>query len=205
MSTTTDVDARIKELRRQINYHNYRYNVLDDPEIPDAEYDRLFKELQALEQTHPDLITPDSPTQRVGASPRAEFAQVMHELPMLSLSNAFSDQEIVDFDRRMRERLGAAPIEYNAEPKLDGLAVSLIYVDGVLRCGATRGDGVVGEDVTHNVRTIASVPLRLMGKGYPRTLEVRGEGYIPKADFIALNERPKKNGLKVYVNPRNTA
>src|SRR6266849_6468028 len=122
MSTTTDVDARIKELRRKINYHNYRDNVLDDPEIPDAEYDRLFKELQALEQAHPDLITPDSPTQRVGASPRAEFAQVMHELTMLSLSNAFSDQEIVDFDRRMRERLGAAPIEYNAEPKLDGVA-----------------------------------------------------------------------------------
>ncbi len=205
MSAITDVRARIKELRRQIDYHNHRYYVLDDPEIPDAEYDRLFKELQALEQAHPDLIAPDSPTQRVGASPRAEFAQVTHELPMLSLSNAFSDQEIVDFDRRMRERLGVTRIEYNAEPKLDGLAVSLTYVNGVLQRGATRGDGVVGEDVTHNVRTIASVPLRLMGKGYPRTLEVRGEVYIPKADFIALNERQKKNGLKVYVNPRNTA
>ena len=205
MSTATDVDAHIKELRRQINYHNYRYYVLADPEIPDAEYDRLFKELQALEQTHPDLITPDSPTQRVGASPRAEFAQVTHALPMLSLSNAFSDQEIVEFDRRMRERLGAAPIEYNAEPKLDGLAVSLIYVDGVLQRGATRGDGVLGEDVTHNVRTIASVPLRLIGKGYPHVLEVRGEVYIPKADFIALNERQKEKGLTAYVNPRNTA
>ncbi len=203
--TRTNIAARIDELRGRINYHNYRYYVLDDPEIPDAEYDRLFTELQALEQAHPDLITPDSPTQRVGASPLAEFAQVAHALPMLSLSNAFSEQEIIDFDRRMRERLGVDIIEYNAEPKLDGLAVSLIYINGALQRGATRGDGTVGEDVTHNVRTIASVPLHLRGKGWPPVLEVRGEVYIPKADFLALNARQQEMGLKVFANPRNAA
>jgi DNA ligase (NAD+) len=173
---------RAATLREQINYHNYRYYVLDNPEIPDAEYDRLLRELEGLEAEYPDLVTTDSPTQRVGAAPLKEFSEVRHEVPMLSLSNAFSEEELEAFDRRARERLGSDRITYAAEPKLDGLAISLLYENGVLVRAATRGDGTTGEDVTQNVRTIDSVPLRLLGKGYPARLEVRGEGTARRED-----------------------
>ncbi len=196
---------RAAQLRDQIRYHNYRYYVLDDPEIPDAEYDRLLRELQALEAEHPELISPDSPTQRVGAKPLAAFGEVRHEVPMLSLDNAFDDQELADFDRRVRERLGIESVSYTAEPKLDGLAVSLLYERGVLQRGATRGDGSRGEDITQNVRTIKSVPLRLLGKGYPRRLEVRGEIIITHAGFKALNAAQEAQGEKLFANPRNAA
>jgi DNA ligase (NAD+) len=207
MSETTpaEVRERADQLREQINYHNYRYYVLDNPEIPDAEYDRLFRELQALEQHHPELITADSPTQRVGAQPAKELGEVKHLAPMLSLSNAFSDEELGDFDRRVRERLGVDHVTYTAEPKLDGLAMSLLYEDGRLVRGATRGDGTTGEDVTQNVRTIDAVPLKLRGTGWPRILEVRGEVYMPKAGFEALNRRQAKEGNKAFANPRNAA
>lgn len=197
--------ARVKELRKLIDHHNYQYHVLDSPEIPDTEYDGLFKELLSIEDSHPELITPGSPTQRVGATPLEEFAKVKHDIPMLSLSNAFSDQEIQDFDRRVRDRVGGASIEYVAEPKMDGVAVSLLYEDGVLIRGATRGDGLTGEDVTHNVRTIGSVPLRLLGAGYPRVLEVRGEVYMTTQGFEALNVRQRQHDRKVFANPRNAA
>ncbi|MCO6411980.1 MAG: NAD-dependent DNA ligase LigA [Thiogranum sp.] len=199
------LQQRAEKLREKIRYHNYRYYVLDDPEIPDAEYDRLLKELQELEQAHPELITADSPTQRVGAEPLAEFGEVRHEMPMLSLDNAFSDEELGDFDRRVRERLKVDSVEYTAEPKLDGLAVSMLYEDGVLVRGATRGDGTTGEDITQNVRTIDSVPLRLMGKGWPTRLEVRGEVFISRKGFHDLNEDARRQGQKTFVNPRNAA
>lgn len=197
--------ARIKELRKLIDHHNYQYYVLDNPEVPDAEYDRLFNELLSIEDSHPDLITPDSPTQRVGATPLEEFAKVKHDVPMLSLSNAFSDQEIQAFDRRVRDRVDGASIEYVVEPKMDGVAVSLLYEDGVLIRGATRGDGLTGEDVTHNVRTIGSVPLRLLGATHPRVLEVRGEVYMTAQGFEALNIRQRQHDRKVFANPRNAA
>ena len=198
--------AEIAELREQLNQHNYRYHVLDDPTVSDAQYDRLLRRLQQLEQDHPDLVTPDSPTQRVGATPLEQFGQVRHEIPMLSLDNAFDDQEMVAFDRRVRERLGEeGELEYACEPKLDGIAVSLLYRDGQLQRGATRGDGRTGEDITHNVRTIASVPLSLLGKGYPSVLEVRGEVYMPAAGFAAMNEQARERDEKVFVNPRNAA
>ncbi|NJN47128.1 MAG: NAD-dependent DNA ligase LigA, partial [Candidatus Competibacteraceae bacterium] len=178
--------ARIAELRSQLNNHNYRYYVLDDPVIPDADYDCLLRELQNLEQAHPELITADSPTQRVGATPISAFAQVQHAVPMLSLDNAFTDEEVADFDRRVCQQLDAENISYAAEPKLDGLAVSLRYEQGVLVRGATRGDGFVGEDVTHNIRTLNTVPLRLLGQDYPSVLEVRGEVFMPKQGFETL-------------------
>ena len=205
MSGLDNVRRRIEALRELVSYHDYRYYALDSPEIPDVEYDRLFQELQSLEQAHPELITPDSPTQRVGAGPLSQFEKVVHEIPMLSLSNAFSEEEIGNFHRRVTERLKTDAIEYTAEPKVDGLAVSLLYEDGVLTRAATRGDGVTGEDVTHNVRTIPSVPLRLIGKGYPGVLEVRGEVFMPKARFEELNENQREKGEKVFVNPRNAA
>ena len=196
---------RAEQLREQIRFHNYRYYVLDDPQIPDAEYDRLLRELQALEAKHPELITPDSPTQRVGAQPLGAFGEVRHVVPMLSLDNAFDDDELADFDRRARERLEVDSIEYTAEPKLDGLAVSLLYEDGVLVQGATRGDGTTGEDITQNVRTIDSIPLRLLGKDYPQRLEVRGEVFISHEGFRRLNERQQEHGEKLFANPRNAA
>ncbi len=199
------VKKRVAELREQINYHNYLYYVLDAPEIPDAEYDRMLRELQELEKQYPELITPDSPTQRVGAPPVKEFGEVRHELPMLSLNNAFSDQEVYDFDRRVRERLGVEKVEYHAEPKLDGLAISLMYEEGLLVKGATRGDGFRGEDVTANVRTIGAIPLRLRGSGYPRQLEVRGEVFMTKEGFERLNAAQERAGLKPFANPRNAA
>ncbi len=197
--------ARIGELRRLIAYHNHRYYVLDDPEIPDAEYDALFRELQRLEAEYPELIEPDSPTQRVGAPPSGAFAEVRHRVPMLSLENAFSDEEMEAFDRRVRERLGVDMVVYSAEPKFDGLAVSLRYERGRLVQAATRGDGRTGEDVTANVRTIRAVPLRLMGEGWPDVLEVRGEVVMPKAGFAALNSRREAQGEKPFANPRNAA
>jgi DNA ligase (NAD+) len=200
------VAARVAELRERLEYHNYRYYVLDDPEIPDAEYDRMFRELQALESEHPELCSEDSPTRRVGGAPVAGFETVTHIVPMLSLDNAFSAEELVAFDRRVRERLGSEDaIEYSSETKLDGTAISLLYRDGRLERGATRGDGQTGEDVTHNVRTIESVPLRLRGKRHPGVLEVRGEVYMPKAGFAALNSRLAREGAKTFVNPRNAA
>jgi DNA ligase (NAD+) len=205
MSVPEDIRARVAVLRDQLNQHNYRYYVLDDPVIPDAEYDRLLGELQALEQTHPELITPDSPTQRVGAAPLSVFGQVHHALPMLSLDNAFTDAEVQDFDRRIRERLEMEQVTYAAEPKLDGLAVSLRYENGLLVSGATRGDGFTGEDITHNIRTIGSIPLRLRGGDYPRVLEVRGEVYMPKQGFEELNAQARARGEKTFANPRNAA
>lgn len=197
--------ARAAELRRLIAYHDHRYHVLDEPEIPDAEYDRLLRELQSLEAAHPALISPDSPTQRVGAAPLAAFDEVRHALPMLSLGNAFDEQELLDFDRRVRERLECDEVSYTAETKLDGLAVSLRYEHGALVRGATRGDGSRGEDVTANVRTIKSIPLRLEADGVPRVLEVRGEIYMTLAGFEQLNARQRELGGKEFANPRNAA
>ncbi len=197
---------RVRKLRDEIQAHNYRYHVLDDPVIPDVEYDRLMQELTELERQHPDLIVPDSPTQRVGSHPAAGFSEVRHALPMLSLDNAFADADVIAFDRRIRERLGAeGTVEYSAEPKIDGAAVSLRYEQGVLVQAATRGDGSVGEDVTHNVRTISSVPLRLQGKAYPSVLEVRGEIFMSRRGFEKLNARALAKGDKTFVNPRNAA
>jgi len=204
----TPVSARIQALREQIDLHNYRYYVLDEPSIPDTEYDRLFRELQALEAAHPELVTPDSPTQRVGAKPVGGFAEVRHELPMLSLDNAFSAEELHAFVRRIGDRLkgvDTGTLHFACEPKLDGLAISLMYERGVLVRGATRGDGYTGEDITLNVRTIANIPLRLIGEGWPERLEVRGEVYMPKAGFEALNEQARARDEKTFVNPRNAA
>jgi len=200
---------RVLKLREEINYHNYRYYVLDDPEIPDSEYDRLLRELQALEEKHPELITNDSPTQRVGAQPLASFSEIKHLQPMLSLNNAFSEQEVLDFVRRAKEKLQydqvSQEIVYAAEPKLDGLAISLLYEKGQLVRGATRGDGITGEDVTQNVRTIDAIPLKLMGKQFPSRLEVRGEVVMTKSGFNKLNEIQRDKGEKVFANPRNAA
>jgi len=205
MTISSDIPQRIQVLRDAINHHNYLYHVLDAPEIPDAEYDAIFRELNALEQQHPELVTADSPTQRVGAAPLASFAQLKHQVPLLSLDNAFEDDDIVNFDRRARERLEVDAITYHAEPKLDGVAVNLWYVDGVLTKAATRGDGYVGEDITQNIRTIATVPLRLRGKGFGHQLEVRGEVFLSKKGFAAINERALAHGEKTFVNPRNAA
>lgn len=197
---------RIKLLREQIDGHNYRYYVLDDPSVPDAEYDRLMRELQALEAEYPQLVVQESPTQRVGGAPADGFRTARHAVAMLSLENGFSDADIYAFDARIRDRLGSdAPIIYAAEPKMDGVAISLRYEKGRLIAAATRGDGAIGEDVTHNVRTIASVPLRLRGARPPPVLEVRGEIYMPRAGFVAVNERARASDEKVFANPRNAA
>lgn len=196
---------RADELRRQLAALNYRYYVLDDPEVPDAEYDRMMQELHALETKHPQIVTPDSPTQRVSGAAAAQFGAVQHRVPMLSLRNAFSDDEVADFDRRVRERLAAsAETDYMAEPKLDGLAITLSYEDGRLARAATRGDGATGEDVTANVRTIRSVPLALQGRA-PQLFEARGEVFMPLAGFRAMNAAARERGEKLFVNPRNAA
>jgi DNA ligase (NAD+) len=205
VSVPDEAVQRAESLRTQLHHHNYRYYVLDDPEIPDAEYDRLFRELQDLEAEYPELRTPDSPTQRVGAPPEQGFAEARHRVPMLSLGNARSDADLRDFDRRIRKDLGVETVAYVAEPKLDGLAISLLYEDGVLARGATRGDGQVGEDVTAQVRTIGAVPLRLQGEGWPRLLEVRGEVYLPLAAFERLKEQMLDAGQTPFKNPRNAA
>src|SRR5881628_609515 len=183
--TKADVREEVAHLREEIEEHNRRYYVLDDPLISDAEYDALFRRLQALEEAHPELRTPDSPTQRVGARPLAKFATVRHRHPMLSLANVTTPEELAEFDARVRKFLNAARVEYVGEPKIDGVAVELVYEDGVLTTGSTRGDGVVGENVTPNIRTIRSVPLRLQRgpKPVPELLEVRGEVYLPVEAF----------------------
>ncbi|MEM9357992.1 MAG: NAD-dependent DNA ligase LigA [Pseudomonadota bacterium] len=200
--------ARAIELARQINLHNHRYYVLDNPTIPDGAYDALMQELLELESAYPQLITPSSPTQRVGATPASGFDPVTHAQPMLSLANAFSAEDMQQFGERLIAKLGGGDVEtleFSAEPKLDGAAVSLLYEDGVLVRAATRGDGTTGEDITHNVRTIRSVPLRLDGEGYPRVLEVRGEIFMPKQGFADFNEAAAAKGEKTFVNPRNAA
>jgi DNA ligase (NAD+) len=197
--------ARAAELREQLKQHDYRYYVLDDPSVPDAEYDRLMAELRALEAAHPELITPDSPTQRVSGAPSATFGEVVHKVPMLSLDNAFSEEDVAAFDRRIHERLGTqGDLDYVAEPKLDGLAIAVIYRDGRLEQAATRGDGVTGEDVTANVRTVRRVPHRLHAPA-PRLIEVRGEVFMPLKGFERMNARARERGEKVFVNPRNAA
>jgi DNA ligase (NAD+) len=197
---------RVETLRSAIRHHNYRYYVLDDPEVPDAEYDRLMADLRALEAAHPELLTPDSPTQRVGDAPRPEFTQVRHHLPMMSLDNAMSDGDLSEFHRRVTSALGGgSEVLYTAEPKLDGLAVSLRYESGTLVQAATRGDGTTGEDITPNVRTITSVPLRLIGEGWPEVLEARGEVYMTRTGFERLNDQARRSGDKTFANPRNAA
>jgi DNA ligase (NAD+) len=211
----TAAAKRAAELRRELEEHNHRYYVLDQPSIPDAEYDKLFRELQALEAAHPELRTADSPTQRVGGAALKEFAPVTHRLPMQSLNNCFSEEELGEFDRRVREGLGRDQVEYVAEPKLDGLAVSLIYQDGVFVQGATRGDGETGEDITENLRTLRSLPLALREAGggrreaskaaLPKVIEIRGEVYLPRKGFDKMNAEAAAKGEKLYVNPRNAA
>jgi DNA ligase (NAD+) len=207
---TTRPVERVEELRREIEHHSYRYNVLDDPEIGDDVYDALFNELKALEADHPELVTPDSPTQRVAPEPVSELEKVSHPQPMLSLANARSAEELRAWIQRMRNHLAREGIEepefeFVAEPKIDGLAISLIYTNGVFERGATRGNGEVGEDVTHNLRTIGSVPLRLDMDNPPALVEVRGEVYMSLPDFAALNERRAEAGLSTFMNPRNSA
>lgn len=203
--TQSEAHKRAEELRRLIEHHNYRYYVLDDPEVPDAEYDRLMRELEAIERRFPVLVTPDSPTQRVSGTPMEGFETVAHRVPMLSLGNAFSAEEVADFYRRVSQGLERDDITFAAEPKLDGVAISLTYVDGLLTTAATRGDGEKGENVTANVRTIRAVPLRLHGEGWPSLLEVRGEIYMPRDGFEAFNKKALEQGEKPLVNPRNGA
>ncbi|OGT31034.1 MAG: DNA ligase (NAD(+)) LigA [Gammaproteobacteria bacterium RIFCSPHIGHO2_12_FULL_35_23] len=197
--------ARINILKDQLNEYSYNYYVLDNPLVPDSEYDRLFRELQSLEREFPELHTPDSPTERIGAAPLAAFAQVQHHKPMLSLTNAFSEEELIAFDKRIKDRLKSTQeIIYACEPKLDGLAINLLYEKGLLIRAATRGDGITGEDVTLNVKTIKSLPLKLRDN-YPAILEVRGEVYMPKQSFLDLNKLAHANNEKVFANPRNAA
>lgn len=205
LTPSPDPTARVLELRARIEDANYRYHVLDDANIPDIEFDQLMRELEALEAANPHLVSADSPTRRVGAAPSREFAEVRHEIRMLSLGNAFSDDEVRDFVRRVEERIdGQAPL-FSVEPKFDGLAISLRYEEGLFVRGATRGDGETGEDVTANIRVIKAVPLGLRGAGWPRVLEVRGEVYMPRAAFEKYNEQAREHGGKVLANPRNGA
>ena len=208
LNVPEEVHQRYQRLKSELNQHNHAYYVLDDPSVPDSQYDRLMRELQAIEQQYSELRTSDSPSQRVGGMALDSFSQVKHEVPMLSLDNAFSDAEMSDFERRIKDRINLNEdqnITYACEPKLDGVAVSLIYENGLLIRGATRGDGSVGEDITANVRTIKSIPLRLQGNSFPELLEVRGEIYMPRAGFNAFNKKARETGEKPFVNPRNAA
>jgi DNA ligase (NAD+) len=205
MAVPRPVAARAAALREAIERANYDYYVLDAPTLPDAEYDRMFRELQRIEADHPELATPDSPTRRVGTAPAEAFAEVTHRVPMLSLNNAFDEEEVGAFDRRVREGLRAGEIDYAAEPKFDGLAVNLVYEEGALARGATRGDGYTGEDVTPNLRTVQAIPVRLSARRSPRLLEVRGEVFMLKRDFEELNRLQRVKGEKEFVNPRNAA
>jgi len=206
MKASKKIVEEAKKLREIIEEHNRRYYILDAPTIPDSEYDRLFRQLQTLESQYPELKTLDSPTQRIGAEPLKRFTQVKHEIPMLSLSNVFSKEELIAFDKRIHDRLKTDQIiEYACEPKLDGLAVSLLYEDGILVRAATRGDGSTGEDITQNVKTIKEIPLKLKGKDCPKILEVRGEVYMPKQGFELFNQAAQKRGEKIFANPRNAA
>jgi len=203
-----DAETRVEQLRAQLQQANHRYYVLDDPEISDAEYDRLMRELEALEAEYPDLVTPTSPTQRVSGAPAEKFEKVVHRIPLLSLNNAFSDEEIAEFDERVRKLTGAQVVDYVCEAKLDGLAVELCYEGGAFVKGSTRGDGEVGENITANLRTIRGVPLKLTpadGVALPPYLEVRGEVFIKKKDFAKLNAQREQQGEPLYINPRNTA
>lgn len=201
------LQQQIDTLRQDLRRYEYEYHVLDNPTIPDAEYDRLFHQLKALEAEHPELITADSPTQRVGAKPLSGFAQIRHEIPMLSLDNAFSDEEFYAFVKRIEDRLIRLPepLTFCCEPKLDGLAVSILYVNGVLTQAATRGDGTTGEDITANIRTIRNIPLQLLMDNPPARLEVRGEVFMPHAGFVRLNQHALEKGEKTFANPRNAA
>lgn len=200
------IQDKLNQLRETLHYHGVKYYVEDSPEIPDAEYDRLMRELLDIEAQHPELISQDSPSQRVGGAPLSAFESVAHEIPMLSLDNAFDDSELNSFHKRMSDRLPLAKFDaFCCEPKLDGLAVSLLYENGVLVQAATRGDGATGENITENVRTIKAIPLKLYGDGWPARIEVRGEVFMPKAGFEKLNEQALKKGEKVFVNPRNAA
>ena len=203
---STEIQQKLEQLRETLHYHAVRYYVEDSPEIPDAEYDRLMRELLDIEAQHPETVTIDSPSQRVGGKPLDGFESVAHEIPMLSLDNAFDDAELESFNKRMRDRIPAARFDtFCCEPKLDGLAVSLLYVEGVLVQAATRGDGATGENITENVRTISAIPLKLRGNGWPNRIEVRGEVFMPKAGFDKLNQTALKKGEKTFVNPRNAA
>ena len=201
------LQQQIDTLRHDLRRYEYEYHVLDNPTIPDAEYDRLFHQLKALEAAHPELITADSPTQRVGAKPLSGFAQIRHEIPMLSLDNAFSDEEFYAFVKRIEDRLIRLPepLTFCCEPKLDGLAVSILYVNGILTQAATRGDGATGEDITANIRTIRNIPLQLLMDNPPARLEVRGEVFMPHAGFERLNQQALEKGEKTFANPRNAA
>ena len=201
------LQQQIDTLRQDLRRYEYEYHVLDNPTIPDAEYDRLFHQLKALEATHPELITADSPTQRVGAKPLSGFAQIRHEIPMLSLDNAFSDEEFYAFVKRIEDRLIhlPEPLTFCCEPKLDGLAVSILYVNGILTQAATRGDGTTGEDITANIRTIRNIPLQLLMDNPPARLEVRGEVFMPHEGFERLNQQALEKGEKTFANPRNAA
>jgi DNA ligase (NAD+) len=204
--SSTELHEQYKALKDQLHHHNHRYYVLDAPDIPDAEYDRLMQQLLHIETEYPAWITPDSPSQRVGAAPLSQFVSVQHEVPMLSLDNAFSDEDVIAFDRRIHDRLKTTDvIEYCCEPKLDGLAVSLLYHNGVFVRGATRGDGSSGEDITANLRTIGAIPLRLQGENIPAVLEARGEVFMPLQGFEKMNAAAMAAGEKTFVNPRNAA
>ena len=206
MSDLAKIKKRIEELRAEINDHNYRYYVLDAPITSDAQYDKLLRELQQLEQDHPNLITPDSPTQRVGAAPAKEFGEVRHQVPMTSMDNAFDETEVRAWDERVRKGLATeSEIIYTAEPKFDGSSISLRYENGVLVSAGTRGDGTSGEEVTQNLRTIRTVPLKLQGKGWPKIFEIRGEIVLPIKAFEQLNAEQLKQGGKLFANPRNAA
>jgi len=200
------IEEQIHQLRTQLRHHEYQYHVLDAPEVPDAEYDRLMRELRELETAYPDLVTADSPTQRVGAAPLSEFGQVKHQVPMLSLDNVFDEESYLAFYKRVQDRLKTVePLTFCCELKLDGLAVSLLYENGELVQAATRGDGTTGENITANVRTIRAIPLRLHGDNIPARLEVRGEVFMPQPGFEAMNEEARRTGGKVFANPRNAA
>ncbi|EOC0266207.1 NAD-dependent DNA ligase LigA [Cronobacter dublinensis] len=200
------IEEKLTQLRTTLRHHEFLYHVMDAPEVPDAEYDRLIRELRALEEAHPELVTPDSPTQRVGAAPLTEFSQVRHEVPMLSLDNVFDEASFLAFNKRVKDRLKSTDaLVYCCELKLDGLAVSLLYENGLLVRAATRGDGTTGEDITLNVRTIRAIPLKLRGDNIPARLEVRGEVFLPQAGFEKINDEARRTGGKVFANPRNAA
>ncbi|AKM48347.1 NAD-dependent DNA ligase LigA [Edwardsiella anguillarum] len=203
---TPTIEQQLEQLRDALRHHEYQYYVLDDPQVTDAEYDRLMAQLKQLEAEHPALVTADSPSQRVGGAPLAAFGQVRHEVPMLSLDNVFDEESYQAFDKRLHERLKSGePLTFCCEPKLDGLAVSLLYEQGVLVRAATRGDGSTGEDITANVKTIRAIPLRLQGEGIPARIEVRGEVFMPQDGFEAMNEEARRRGAKIFANPRNAA
>ncbi|KEA50135.1 NAD-dependent DNA ligase LigA [Mangrovibacter sp. MFB070] len=200
------IEQKLNQLRTTLRHHEYLYHVMDAPEVPDAEYDRLMRELRELESAHPEKVTPDSPTQRVGAAPLTAFTQVTHEVPMLSLDNVFDEESFLAFNKRIRDRLSdTQDVVYCCELKLDGLAVSLLYENGVLVQAATRGDGTTGENITANVKTIRAIPLRLQGDNIPARVEVRGEVFLPQAGFEKINDEARRTGGKVFANPRNAA